>query len=102
MQKPINLSLDDPQLKAADQVVRKLAERGITVFHNPSYGIMLMGARPDSPSPDMRDMDEAYALHNEIAMLFAIQSVSKIAQSMAGSRALLQRLCGGQESKEAM
>ena len=78
-------NLDDPMLFEAKRVIHKLSERGITVFHNPTYGIMLMGTGvgPESSSPSTQAMNEAYALHNEIAMLFAIQSVSKTAQSMS-------------------
>lgn len=92
-------NLEDPLLKDAARIVDKLSERGITVFHNPRYGIMLMGARHDSPMPGKTDMNEAYALHNEIAMLFAVQSVAKVAQSMSACKSILAD-CGARPAAQ--
>jgi hypothetical protein len=79
-------------LKEAVRVILGLAEQGVTVFHNPDYGIMLAGANNDSPLPDMKYMDEVYALHNEIAMVFAIKSIGRNAESFAKSKSILERM----------
>jgi len=77
----ISFPIDPLLLEEAEQVVTELAERGITVFHNPSFGIMLIGESLASPVPCKNDMDRAYALHAEIAMLFAIRSIKNMATS---------------------
>lgn len=90
---PKLFNMDDPLIKEAEEVLARLSAQGITVFHNPTYGIMLMGARPDSPVPGRKDMDTAYALHNEISMLFAMQTLAQVVSSIEGCRVALADVC---------
>lgn len=86
----ISFPIDPLLLEEAEQVVTELADRGITVFHNPSFGIMLIGESLASPVPCKNDMDRAYALHAEIAMLFAIRSIKNMSTSFSQAQGIMQ------------
>lgn len=86
------ISLDDPALKEADEVVRALARRGIDVFFSPVSGVALLGTNVEyGVAPSSADMDMAYALKDEIGMLFALRSFAQLASSSVAANGVINQ-----------
>lgn len=87
--------LNDPGITEARKLVDSFAERGIIVFTNPGYGVMLVNQSLDSrqPLPTSADMAIVDSLREEIETMYALQALAKHYQAVKTASESLSRIC---------
>lgn len=75
VQNRIKRIMTDPSLDEAEEFCKSLMKRGLAVYFNPKYGVVIVGmTKGIKASKD--DLDTAWILRHEIGLLFGIGSFS--------------------------
>lgn len=83
--------MTDPAIAMADEVISTLAKRGLDVYYNPRYGVIVVG-RHKGIIATKEDMDLAWAARHEIGLVYALRSLSGYSKAENAARGVIQSL----------
>lgn len=83
--------IDDPALDEAEALYLDFHRRGLDIFYNPQFGVVLVSRNRDV-EPSREDQVMANALINEIGLLYAINLIGRFGEAKRAAIADLNRL----------